>query len=275
TALNYNTTGGANTAVGVNAGLSNNTGSHDTFLGSSADACGDGYGYSTAIGFGAIVCESNAIALGGTGTYAVKVGIGTGSPSTPLQVLNGVTSDGIPSGSDSISGACGGSFCRAIVGDSSASDGIGVEGNASGTGGVGIVANSPSGTGQAAQLNGNVNVSKDLFVTGSVTAASYVTSSSRRWKANIRPLRDSLGTVEQLRGVSYDWQSTGQHQIGVIAEEVVKVLPEVVALDPKDGSPVGVDYSRLTAVLVEAVKQQQKEILQLQREVKRLRAEKK
>jgi hypothetical protein len=69
--------------------------------------------------------------------------------------------------------------------------------------------------------------------------------------------------VEQLQGVSYDRKSDGRHEIGVIAEDVDQVLPEIVSRDPRTKEAQGVDYARLAALLIEAVKSQQAEIQQL------------
>jgi hypothetical protein len=60
--------------------------------------------------------------------------------------------------------------------------------------------------------------------------------------------------------VSYDLKDSGKHEVGVIAEEVGAVVPEVVTFEANGKDARGVDYSRLTALLIEAVKQQQKEI---------------
>ena len=88
----------------------------------------------------------------------------------------------------------------------------------------------------------------------------WATYSSRRWKTNIQPLHNALRMVEQLQGVSYDLKDSGKHEIGVIAEEVGEVVPEVVSYEENGKDARGVDYSRLTALLIEAVKQQQREI---------------
>jgi hypothetical protein len=85
----------------------------------------------------------------------------------------------------------------------------------------------------------------------------WATYSSRRWKRNIHPLRNALAMVEQLRGVSYDLKDSGKHEIGVIAEEVGAVVPEVVSYEENGKDARGVDYSRLTALLIEATKEQQ------------------
>jgi hypothetical protein len=95
---------------------------------------------------------------------------------------------------------------------------------------------------------------------GQAISDGWATYSSRRWKTNIQPLHNALGMVEQLRGVSYDLKGSGKHEIGVIAEEVGAVVPEVVSYEENGKDARGVDYSRLTALLIEAVKQQQGEI---------------
>ena len=66
--------------------------------------------------------------------------------------------------------------------------------------------------------------------------------------------------MERLRGVSYDLKDHGKHEIGVIVEEVGAVVPEVVTWEKNGKDAQGVDYSRLTALLIEAVKQRQKQI---------------
>jgi len=73
--------------------------------------------------------------------------------------------------------------------------------------------------------------------------------------------------VEQLRGVSYDLKDSGKHEIGVIAEEVGKVVPEVVSYEENGKDARGVDYSRLTALLIEATKEQQREFRQQKAEL--------
>jgi hypothetical protein len=91
-------------------------------------------------------------------------------------------------------------------------------------------------------------------------------------KTNIQTIDGALEKVEQLRGVSYDRKDSGHHEIGVVAEEVAEVLPEIVARDPRTQEVQGVDYTRLTALLIEAVKQQQNTIQQLKMQVDQLSA---
>jgi hypothetical protein len=96
--------------------------------------------------------------------------------------------------------------------------------------------------------------------TGAALGDGWNTYSSRRWKTHIQTLDDALSKVERLRGVSYDLKQSGKHEIGVIAEEVGQVVPEVVSYEDNGKDARSVDYSRLTALLIEAVKQQQRQI---------------
>ena len=94
----------------------------------------------------------------------------------------------------------------------------------------------------------------DFYASGA--GMDYGSPSSIRWKRNIEPIHDPLAIVEQIRGVYFDWDEEhgGQHAIGFIGEEVGAVLPEVVAYEPDCAFVSGMDYSKLTPLLVEAVK---------------------
>lgn len=84
--------------------------------------------------------------------------------------------------------------------------------------------------------------------------------SSRRWKTDVEPLTNGLSLVQQLRGVRYRWTENNVEDIGLIAEEVGDVVPEVVTYDSNGGDAETVDYARLVALLIEAVKAQQAQI---------------
>ncbi|MDH4035226.1 MAG: tail fiber domain-containing protein, partial [candidate division Zixibacteria bacterium] len=73
----------------------------------------------------------------------------------------------------------------------------------------------------------------------------------------------ALVTVGKLRGVEYDWKADGKHDIGLIAEEVGEVIPEVVAYEENGSDARSVDYARLVALLIEAVKELKAENVQL------------
>ncbi len=108
-------------------------------------------------------------------------------------------------------------------------------------------------------------ISTDLSVTGSITATGAINPSDARYKQNIVTLTNALSNVLQLRGVTYDMKKefkakgfgNGQ-QIGVIAQEVEKIYPQLVNTGA-DGYK-GVDYSKFTPLLIEAIKEQQQQI---------------
>jgi len=89
--------------------------------------------------------------------------------------------------------------------------------------------------------------------TNTLTAGTYIETSALKFKENIEHLTGSLHQVEQLQGVSYNRIGQSCKEIGFIADEVVKILPELVKY--QDGEVYGLSYNRVTAVLVEAVKE--------------------
>ncbi|MGH7239732.1 MAG: beta strand repeat-containing protein, partial [Candidatus Saccharimonadales bacterium] len=97
-ALGSNTTGGENTAVGAGALLTNTTGYANTALGYGANVASASLINATAIGANANVGESNALILGGTGTNAVNVGIGTSTPNNALSVVGNIAASGTITG---------------------------------------------------------------------------------------------------------------------------------------------------------------------------------
>jgi hypothetical protein len=98
-------------------------------------------------------------------------------------------------------------------------------------------------------------------------ADAWSTYSSRRYKTNIRPLQAALEKVERLRGVSYERKGDGKRQIGVVGEEVGEVVPKIVGYEENGRDAKSVDYARLTALLIEAIKEQQGQLRELRRQV--------
>lgn len=100
-----------------------------------------------------------------------------------------------------------------------------------------------------------------LYVNGNAYATgAFISGSDQRWKKGIKTLDDSLSKIAALRGVSYQWRqsefpdknfSEGE-QMGVIAQEIEKVFPELVSEDSKGYKSVS--YTGLVAPLIEAVK---------------------
>ena len=90
-------------------------------------------------------------------------------------------------------------------------------------------------------------------------------SSSIRYKDNVSVLDLGLETVAQLRPVTFDWTGTGEYDLGFVAEEVAAVTP-LLTTQNTAGQIEGVKYDRITAVLVNAVQEQQQQIKDLQQQ---------
>ena len=102
-------------------------------------------------------------------------------------------------------------------------------------------------------------------------------------KDNIVNISDPLGKLKQIRGVYFDWNEKGPdwtkgwpgqpegkiHDIGVIAQEVQKVLPEVV-IERKGTGMLAVDYQKIVPLLIEGINEQQKHIELLQQRIEKL-----
>ena len=103
----------------------------------------------------------------------------------------------------------------------------------------------------------------DASEAGAATFNNNVTAfSDARLKDNIETLEDGLAKVEQLRGVTYT--RDGKENIGVIAQEIEKILPEIVLTADDEMGTKSVDYSRITAVLIEAVKELSAKVKELE-----------
>jgi hypothetical protein len=114
--------------------------------------------------------------------------------------------------------------------------------------------NTTYSAGNGISLSGTTfSLSTSFTVSGDITAANFIVSSDQRLKENVVPIESGLDKVKALQGVEFDWISNGKHQIGFIAQEVEKVIPDVVSTG-EDGIK-GVQYANLVAVLVEAVKE--------------------
>ena len=128
--------------------------------------------------------------------------------------------------------------------------------------------------------NGNIGINTtspqyELDVAGTIRG-NNVSPSDIRWKEEIAPFDDALERVTQLQGVTFQWNdpSRGEGpQIGIIAQDVEPIFPEVVSTDSEGYKSVA--YDRLVAPLIEAVKElkaendqyhQKLEILEIEKE---------
>ena len=98
-------------------------------------------------------------------------------------------------------------------------------------------------------------------------------TSDERLKENIKPLDSALDKVLKISGVEFDWKELTEeekktihgnkgHDIGVIAQEIEEVLPEVVTT--RDTGYKAVKYEKIVPLLIEAIKEQQQQINQLE-----------
>ena len=111
----------------------------------------------------------------------------------------------------------------------------------------------------------NVSTTKLYFnpSTGTLNATTVNSLSDRSHKTNIRPIEDSVALVQRLQGVRFDWLENNKPSIGVIAQEVEEVLPEVVETN-EDGTK-SVSYGNIVGLLIEAIKEQQIRIEELEK----------
>ena len=131
------------------------------------------------------------------------------------------------------------------------------------------------------ELTGNIGVNTpatDYSLTlpnldslaGRGMAYAWSTYSSARYKQDVATMSNPLDKAKQLRGVEFTWKDSGQKDFGFIAEEVGKVLPQLVSYEPDGTSAIGMDYSRITSLLVECVKSQQYQIETQEQRIKTL-----
>jgi hypothetical protein len=106
--------------------------------------------------------------------------------------------------------------------------------------------------------------------TGTLSATVFNSLSDITQKTNIRPIENAMGIVESLNGVKFDWLNNGEASAGLIAQEVEMVLPELVK---EVDSVKTLNYNGMIGVLVEAFKEQQKQIEALIIEIELLKAQ--
>jgi hypothetical protein len=226
-------------------GTSSSTGGRGVY-GLASSSTGGGYGVygesssSTGVGVYGISTASSGGTRGILGTASSNSGYGV-CGAAPVYGVYGISNNG------------GG---RAVTGEANANASIGVRG-------IALEINSTGVWGEGALY--------DFYAAG--PGENYGTGSSIRWKRNIVPIPDPIEKIKAIRGVYFDWDQAhgGSHDVGMIAEEVGKVLPEVVVYEENGIDANGMDYSKTTPLLLEAIKAQQTQIEQLMEEINRLK----
>jgi trimeric autotransporter adhesin len=101
-----------------------------------------------------------------------------------------------------------------------------------------------------------------------VSTTNYASDASLKKDIGIIP--DALSKVLDLKGVSFKWKDTGRADLGLIAQDVEKVFPQIVATDKSTGLK-SVEYANIVAPLIEAMKEQQQQIDELKKEIEILK----
>jgi len=116
---------------------------------------------------------------------------------------------------------------------------------------------------------GQISSSGDIVADGDIVAYN---SSDKRLKDNIQVIKGSLDKIGEIRGVEFDWNDKSPgwaqergHDVGVVAQEVQQILPEIV-IERKNGY-LGVDYKRIVPLLIESIKELKQEVDDLKKKV--------
>ncbi len=113
----------------------------------------------------------------------------------------------------------------------------------------------------------NVSSSKLQFnpSSGTLSANIFTSLSDKTQKTNIEPIINAIDTTKKLNGVTFKWKDNNKPSLGLIAQEVEKIIPEVVNSDNEGIKSI--NYGSLIGLLVEAIKEQQVRIEELERKL--------
>ena len=237
-------------------------------------------GTSTALG-GSITA---ATILGGTGVISGSAQLPAGTVSGSSQVYSGVSGD-ITIASNGVATIAANSVALGTdtTGNymSGVTQGTGV--TITHTAGEGsnatIAIGQAVGTGSDVQFN-SLGVGKAASATaGRIEATQDIvaySSSDRRFKENITPIENAIDKIVKISGNTYDWKEENKiehgyegNDVGVIAQEIEAVLPQLV--QTRENGYKAVKYEKLVALLIEGIKEQQKQIHSLTIEIEKLK----
>jgi hypothetical protein len=283
-----------NTFIGANAANTNLTGSGNTYIGSGTDGATI-ITNSTAIGLNAFAGQSNSVILGSingvNGAAAdTSIGIGITQPAAKVHIKDSSSSN----------------TTLLIEGSAAAGTGIEINNTPSSTGDWLIFADgginscctlhfvnkNPIIAGEVFAINaaktatagnGNVNVNGDFTVAGVINfgvlgnngntnlcrnAAGYLAtcSSSLRYKKDLQPYTSGMSLINKLNPITFRWKQDNMLDLGFGAEDVEKVEPLLVTHNAQ-GQVEGLKYDRITALLVNAMKEQQTQITEKQTQI--------
>ena len=118
----------------------------------------------------------------------------------------------------------------------------------------GLILDTNNNLGVGVNESSDLPLSYKLMVSGSIKASGTVVQGSDiRQKEDIRPIDNALSRIDSIDGVYFTYKDSKEKSIGVVAQDIQKVLPEVVSED--NNGYLGVNYSAIVPVLVEAVRE--------------------
>ncbi len=226
--------------------------------------------------FAAGTITANAISIGGTGNSIGTVTGGTWQAST-IATAYGGTGQTTYTGGQLLIGNNSGTLTKTGL---TGGTGVGIT---NGDGSITISIAQAVGTGNNLQFNslgigtGASGSAGDIRATGDITAF-YGSSSDERLKTNILPISNAIEKILMINGYTYNWnqlaaeikqKDTKVREAGLLAQELEKVLPEVVATNEEGYK--GIHYDKVVALLVEGIKDQQRQIEELKSEIAALK----
>ncbi len=249
-ALASNTTGPTNTAMGVGALSSNTFGGGSTAVGYQALASQTGRGGSTAIGSTALASQTDGEANTATGAAALESTTGSGNTANGFTALR----DSTGNDNTALGAGAGGNVTTA---SNVICIGAGVLGaNVDNSCYIGNIFGSTSANGVGVLVNSNGRLG--------------TTTSSARYKNEIKPMAKASEALFSLTPVTFRYKkeidSAGIQQLGLIAEDVEKVNPDLIVRD-KEGKPYSVRYDQVNAMLLNEFLKEHKAFVEEQRKV--------
>lgn len=219
-----------------------------------------------------------------------NIGIGTTNPSVKLQVIGSSVITGIstianfsmtPVGSGSTIGGIGvtyygdGSKLTGVVGTqvvtqtATSTPVYPTFANATGVSSIGIsttqfvfIPNSGNVGLGTTNPTSKLTIIGDVLITGITTSTDFNSSSDKNLKTNIKTISNPIEKIMKINGVNFNWKDTNKKSAGVIAQEVMEIMPELTS-----GNPLTLNYNGLIGLLIEAVKDQQNQIDLLKKQI--------
>ncbi len=281
-----NTFGSENVFVGNSAGITNANGGRNTIIGTNANVGAAALQNASAIGYRAFVNQSNSLVLGGingvNGASAnTNVGIGTSTPSTNLEVQSTTntririttTSAGNQAGVEMIDGTSSWRLTtNAISGGARMDESTDAfAANSSIRFQFSSAAFEPGASGTQA-LGSSIYRWSTLFATNGT-----INTSDRRLKKDERAIKYGLQEILKLEPVSFKWKNENtdtRTHLGLMAQDVLKIIPEAVIIGEDEEKTLGLSYSDLVPVLIKSVQELNSKIEALESENQKLKSEK-